>query len=110
MAITINIDESNNQFSVNSPTITVPRSPMSGSNLPAVTIQNNTSLHVNVSFTTSPFTASEYSITGSGSVNPTWLASVIATPYGFTVSEVTSTRDTGVRPANGDINIQVMSE
>ena len=106
---TININEANNQLSSGSPSFAVPSSPVPGSQLPQATFKNNTSLSLTLSFSTTPFTESEYAIAGNGSVTPTWKSSVTAQAYGFTVSEATSKRDTGVRPANGSITISVMS-
>ena len=113
MAFTINIDLSGDQLSAGSHKVMVPRSPMSGTSLPGATFKNNTSLSLTLSFTTTPFTASQYSIGASGSVSPTWLGSVAAQSYPFTVAEAeaeaAAAMKDSVRPATGDINIQVQS-
>ena len=79
----ITITESGNQLNSNNLSITVQKSSVSGSNLPGVTYQNNTSLSLNLSFTTSPFTESSYEISGNGSVTPTWKTTVTAQEYDF---------------------------
>lgn len=117
MAILIKITAVGDQLklSQSSAEIFVPRSPMSGNNLPPVIYRNDTQWELRVTFESSPFTETTFPVSlNLGEYKPTWLTEVAAQAYPYTVSEDSSKGGvdkggTNVQPVNGDITITVQS-
>lgn len=106
----------NDRITISTPNSTLPVSsnPAPGSSLPAVSFKNTTDVVLDLSFSSdnspdqSPFTATSYTITAGGTVNPQWKTSVQAESYSYSVDAETSKR-TAIHGATGDINIQVQT-
>ena len=116
MGILIKITADGDQLVLSQPNaqVFVPKSPMSGNNLPQVTYRNETQWGLKVTFTTSPFTEVTFPVSANnGEYDPTWSTSVVAQAYPYTASEdVSEGVDRGsanVKPVNGDITITVQS-
>ena len=118
MAILIKITAVGDQLALSQPTaqVFVPRSPMSGTQLPPVIYRNDTQWELIVQFTSSsPFTESMFPVSLiPGEYKPTWSEEVAAQRYLYVVSEDGSKSifDKGgenVKPVNGDITITVQT-
>jgi hypothetical protein len=117
MGILIRITANGDQLVLSQPNaqVVVPRSPMSGSNLPQVTYKNETQWGLKVTFATSPYAEVTFPISANpGEYEPTWLASVVAQGYPYTASEDDSEKgvdrgSSNVQPVNGDITITVQT-
>jgi len=114
ISIKITADVDQLELSLSHAEIIVPRTPMSGNQLPSVTYRNETQWELRVTFADSPFSEDTFAVSSNGGeYTPTWTTDVVAQAYPYDVSEDDSEGvargGTTVRPVNGDITITVQS-